>query len=289
MDKASLIARAVDIVTPRLKRLEGLHDGDTGTPVLEPMMCPVGVWTVGYGHALTDADGRQLRGATARSAALQLWRSRWPKGMTRGDADVLLAVDARHMIEQVLALLTKPTVVSPNELGAMSMLAYNIGVANFAGSSVLKAHNAGDREAAARAFGLWIKGTVNNRKVTLPGLVTRREEEATLYAGGGAAVAPPAIAPQAVEVAGMKPLQESRTIKAAQLGGGLAAVTTITTQVGPVVEQVKAVGENIRAVTDLLPLPSVSLNPGWAVAGILALVLAYVVWRRIDDHRQHGA
>ena len=70
----------------------------------------------------------------------------------------------------------------PNQLAAMTSLAYNIGLGwegavkpkgakdGFRQSSVLKAHNRGDTLAASRAFGLW---NTANGKVE-PGLTARR-------------------------------------------------------------------------------------------------------------------
>lgn len=70
---------------------------------------------------------------------------------------------------------------TPNELGALVSLAYNIGVDALAGSTVLRRHNAGDREGAAHAFAMWNKARVNGRLRVLPGLVKRRAAEAALY------------------------------------------------------------------------------------------------------------
>ena len=50
-------------------------------------------------------------------------------------------------------------VVPPNQnqLDALVCFAFNVGVAGMSRSSVIKAHNRGDTQAAARAFGLWNK------------------------------------------------------------------------------------------------------------------------------------
>lgn len=40
-----------------LKSFEGLHDGDSKTPYLQPALCSAGYWTVGWGHRLTTTDG----------------------------------------------------------------------------------------------------------------------------------------------------------------------------------------------------------------------------------------
>jgi GH24 family phage-related lysozyme (muramidase) len=61
----------------------------------------------------------------------------------------------------------------------MVSLAYNIGLGNYATSTVLKRHKAGQYAGAANAFLLWNKA---GGKV-LPGLVLRREDERSLYMG----------------------------------------------------------------------------------------------------------
>ncbi len=66
---------------------------------------------------------------------------------------------------------------TPNMLGAMVSLAYNIGLGAFGKSSVLKNHLARRYANAAASFNLWNKG---GGKV-LPGLVRRRAAEAVLY------------------------------------------------------------------------------------------------------------
>ena len=35
-----------------IKEFEGLHDGDLSIIGLQPKMCPAGIWTQGYGHAI---------------------------------------------------------------------------------------------------------------------------------------------------------------------------------------------------------------------------------------------
>ena len=43
-----------------IQRFEGLHDSDRGTAVLEPQADPVGIYTVGWGHALF-VGGRRVK------------------------------------------------------------------------------------------------------------------------------------------------------------------------------------------------------------------------------------
>lgn len=154
-----------------IKRFEGLHDGDKKTPVLEPQADPIGIWTVGWGYALS-VNGKFVRD---KATAMKVWRERWPNGMTRADADELLRKVAQEVTDKVMRLIgDKPA--RDGELGAMVSLAYNIGVgqkggaADFADSTVLRKFLAGDRTGAADAFAMWrfaggkeLKGLVNRR------------------------------------------------------------------------------------------------------------------------------
>ncbi|HEX3672669.1 MAG TPA: glycoside hydrolase family protein [Rhizomicrobium sp.] len=68
-----------------------------------------------------------------------------------------------------------------HQAAAMLSLAYNIGTGAFQGSTVLRKFNAGDIAAAADAFLMWDKGTVNGQKTVIPGLLNRRTQERTLF------------------------------------------------------------------------------------------------------------
>lgn len=163
-----------------IQRFEGLHDGDRGTPVLEPQADPVGIYTVGWGHALF-AGGRPVKD---RETAYRLWRARWPAGMIRADADILLKIDAQGVCDKVLALFPR-TRLTDGQLGAMVSLAYNIGVGevgggpDFADSSVRRRLITGDVAGAADAFRMW--RFAGGRE--LPSLVARREAERAVFLG----------------------------------------------------------------------------------------------------------
>lgn len=133
--------------------------GEDG-PDLVAYLCPAGVPTIGWG----ETDGVNLGDRC-----------------TREQADQWLFDDLMSRTQQVVALLKVPT--SPNELGAFLVFAYNVGVAGFAKSTVLKQHNAGNKLAAARAFDLWNK--VRNPKTgqleVSNGLTARRKREAAMY------------------------------------------------------------------------------------------------------------
>ncbi len=97
------------------------------------------------------------------------------------------------------------------EFDALCSLTWNIGIAGMKKSSVVRLHNAGDKAAAARAFGLWNK----SRGKVLPGLVRRRSAEAALYLAGSTEM------PQAVDVE--KPMVKSTTIIAGSTAGACEA------------------------------------------------------------------
>jgi lysozyme len=125
---------------------------------LRAYRCPAGVWTLGWG----ETDGI-VPGMT------------W----SQAQADQRFCESLTAFTRQVQILLTAHA--EPNQLGALVSLAYNIGVGALAKSSVLKAHNAGDSQAAARAFALWNKARVNGSLQVLAGLTRRRAAEAALY------------------------------------------------------------------------------------------------------------
>lgn len=84
------------------------------------------------------------------------------------DADGFAAAVTKH-------LGGRPTTQS--QFDAMWSLAYNIGETNFAASTLLKLHKAGEFSAAAQQFQRWNK----QAGVVLNGLTKRRLAEAAIY------------------------------------------------------------------------------------------------------------
>lgn len=116
--------------------------------------CPAGVWTIGYG-----STGDHVRPGMT---------------ITKDQAEELLRSDLRRF---EAAVQTEAGDATDNQFSAMVCLAFNIGIAAFARSSVLRWHQAKNTGEAANAFRLWNKA---GGKI-LPGLVKRREAEAALY------------------------------------------------------------------------------------------------------------
>lgn len=218
-------------------------------------LCPAGVPTIGWGttEGVTMDDVRNKR------------------SVTRDEADQLLM---RHLVKYEAAVHRALGDCNQNEFDACVSLAYNIGTAGFAGSTVAKAHRRGDKLAATRAFGLWNKATVAGKRQALPGLAARRAAEAALYAEPVAqSVADdPTPMPQAVEPE--RPMTAS-TINRASMAAGTTATLAAA---GEVLQTVQGVRYGLAGLED------------WLVPGLLVVVAAlcgYIIWERVKQ-REDG-
>lgn len=193
------------------------------------------------------------------------------KGVKMGDKMTLTEArdKLKHEIVEyeqgVLSACTRPP--NQNQFDAFVCFAFNVGLAGFRKSSVLKAHNRGDHQAAARAFGLWNKA---GGKVW-PGLTRRRAAEAALYLEP---VEPEAVAepemPQAVEPE--RPMTAS-TINRASVAAGTTATLAAA---GEALQTVQGVRYGLQGLE------------GWIVPALLVFVVAlcgYIVWERVNQRR----
>ena len=146
--------RGIDLI----KEFEGLRltaypdPGTGGAP-----------WTIGWG-ATTDETGRTIRPG-------KVW--------TRDRADKRLEAHvAQFAAEVTRALDGAPTTQA--QFDAMVSFAFNLGTPNFAGSTLLRKHKAGDYTGAANEFARWNKAGGR----VMPGLTRRRAAEAALYRSG---------------------------------------------------------------------------------------------------------
>ncbi len=128
--------------------------------MLEAYRCSAGVLTIGWGHTSAAGEPEVTPGMTITEAQAQEIFRRDVKQYSDGVRD-LVEVD-----------------ISDNQFSAMVSLAYNIGVAAFAKSSVLRFTNERRFDEAAASFALWNKAGGQ----VLRGLVRRRAAEAELYA-----------------------------------------------------------------------------------------------------------
>jgi lysozyme len=162
-----------------------------------------GIWTIGYGHTTAAGPPQVTSGME----------------ITREAAEEILARDVATFSRGVAAAVTVP--LNDDQFSALVSFAYNVGLGNFRGSSVLAAVNARDVEAVPRRLGLWVKAGGK----TLGGLVKRRAAEAALFVKCDEVAAP-------VEVIQGKPLTHSTTIWAAGVAAILAATNHVTQVVG---------------------------------------------------------
>lgn len=223
------------------------EQGPRGGVALRTYKCPAGVYTIGWGE--TDAD-KARPGATC----------------TQEEADRWLLEDLQERTVQVKALLKVHA--EPNQLGALVSLAYNIGIGALAGSTVLKRHNAGDHDAAARAFALWNKARVKGVLTVLPGLTSRRAAEAALYLTPEPEAQPERM-PQAVageSSIAASPIAQAGTVTAG--AGALSLLQEVRGQAAPVgaaLDQAKGIVVGTLGVPPEWFLPVLLVAAGAAV------------------------
>lgn len=108
------------------------------------------------------------------------WGSTGPgisKGVrwTQAQADDRLARDVERFMRGVRSAVRVE--VSDNELGALTSLAYNIGLGNFKKSTLLRKLSAGDKKGAAAQFSVWNRAGGR----VMRGLVSRRADERAVF------------------------------------------------------------------------------------------------------------
>ena len=114
-----------------------------------------GTLTIGWGHTGPDVHPGQ--------------------NITQSEADQLLARDLTPFEAGVNSLVSHS--ITPNQFAALVSFAYNAGLQSLRSSTLRKLLNSGDIQGAANEFGKRVHG---NGQV-LPGLVTRRAAERTLF------------------------------------------------------------------------------------------------------------
>lgn len=113
-------------------------------------------WTIGWG-----STGPDIKPGT-------VW--------TQQQADDRLARDLAKFSAQVTAAIGTASTTQP-QYDALTCFAYNVGIGNLKGSTLLRLHKAGDQVGARAQFARWNRA---DGKV-LKGLTRRRAAEAALY------------------------------------------------------------------------------------------------------------
>ncbi|MEL6326087.1 MAG: glycoside hydrolase family protein [Cyanobacteria bacterium J06626_23] len=145
---------APGLLVDKIKDSEGLS--------LAAYLDPVGIPTIGYG-ATTYPDGTPVRMGDR---------------ITQPEAEELLQWHMDKAAAQVEALVEVP--LATHEKAALTDFTYNVGGDALAQSTLLQKLNQGHKEAAAKEFQRWVHG--DGGKV-LPGLETRRQENAKMFRG----------------------------------------------------------------------------------------------------------
>lgn len=119
-----------------------------------PYVCPAGFWTIGYGH-LCSLDHPPI---------------------TAAEGEIYLAQDLSKALNATLRYCPVLATESDGRIAAIVDFTFNLGAGRLQTSTLRRRINQRDWTSAARELRRWVYG---GGKV-LPGLVTRRETEATL-------------------------------------------------------------------------------------------------------------
>lgn len=149
---------------------EGLHDGDLTRIGLQPKLCPAGIWTAGWGHAIVY-NNKFLKGKENYELACSLFVD-----LTVQQANDLLLKDLQYYENQINSLNLN---INQNQFNALVSFIYNVGFSAFLGSTLLKRIKT-KTGSITEAFGMWNKCG----GVALAGLTARRTTEANLFLTG---------------------------------------------------------------------------------------------------------
>lgn len=219
---------------------------------LKAYRCIAGVPTIGWG----ETDGIRMG---------MVW--------TKQQADERFFQEVCEFTAKVVVLVNEHT---PQQLGAMVSLAYNIGLGAFAKSSILRAHNQRRFDAAARAFTLWNKARVNGVLQEVSGLTARRLEESALYLSEDADEAPRL--PQDI-------VPESSLAKSPiQISAAATIATGTATLALPAIDQIVPAVETAKTVATTL-----NINPAVVFAVVLIVAGAVIAYNRYKQRSEGWA
>ena len=130
---------------------------------LSAYRCPAGVWTIGYGHTSGVSEGMRI---------------------DLGQAERFLLDDIGVAEDAVKRLIVVP--LKQGQFDALVDFVVNLGSKALRGSTLRRLLNEKNYDAAAQEFGKWVyaRDGRKGRKVALPGLIARREDERVLFEVG---------------------------------------------------------------------------------------------------------
>jgi lysozyme len=136
-----------------IKQFEGYSD--------RPYLCPAGIPTIGFGNTYYP-NGIKVKLTD--------------KQITRDYANEMLQYVADNFANDVLKVIK--SIITQNQLNALTAFAYNLGMTNFRNSSLLKKVNANPHDPTIKEE--FLKWNKSNGKI-LQGLINRRRAESNLY------------------------------------------------------------------------------------------------------------
>ena len=128
-------------LSEKLEGIKGLRSDGTYTAYPDN----IGVWTLGYGHALVDATGHHIKTGEANVAARCLAAIR-ALGYGADSLTMAQVLDLKRRDFSGFARTVSPllrTTTTQAQFDALVDFAYNVGSAGFAGSTLLRMHQAG--------------------------------------------------------------------------------------------------------------------------------------------------
>lgn len=130
---------------------------------LNAYRCPAGVWTIGVGHT-GNVDGKPIA-----------------KGLliTHEKAMELLRGDLEN-IEKFIDEQPFANKLTQGQFDALVSFVFNVGTAAFQASTMCR-KLCSCVASASEEFNRWVYGTINGKKVKLPGLVARRKREREMF------------------------------------------------------------------------------------------------------------
>ena len=251
----------IDAARADLDRLLRKEEGER----LAPYLCPAGVPTIGVG-ATTYPDGRKVTLADPP--------------ITREQMDAMLDAETLRYTSAVMRMVDGQC--STQQLVALCLLGYNIGLDGLKGSTAIRLHRAGDYAGAARAFRLWNKYRPKGPGTPLevnPVLEARRAREAAIYLTADATEAPASL-PQAVE-------SESKLTASPIAAGGATTVGAgVVTAIVEFKDSLGGLGDVARKGREIL-VDTLGVPVEWLLPIALVAVGAMIVRQRLLQ-RQGG-
>lgn len=236
---------------------------------LSPYRCIAGIPTIGVG-ATSYPDGRKVQMSDP--------------AITLEQSAAMLNKEIDRYCDAVLEMINHSCTTM--QLVALVMCGYNIGLAGLRGSSIIRAHNAGDFSAAANSFRLWNKyrNPQTGKLEESSALLARRVQESAIYLSdtAGLKATPQAVGPESNLA--RSPIMQSAAGAATV---GAAVISNAPTMPSPakIEETLTTVSTISTQATGVAASFGVNL---WVLAGIALVIFGAVAAYQRWNQRHKG-